>query len=326
MHAAGSPALRPLGVGEVLDRAVTLCVKHFAVLATIFVVYAVPFAVLQFLAGRDLAGILATVTAAVTAKSTGGKPADPARLAHALASLPPLGAWYPLLVVAIFVVGPLPGAALIEACAAFYLGRPSSFGAAYRTALARWPQLIALNVLYAFAGIVLYVVLVLAVVLVAIGIAAVTTAVHVLGVAVAVTFGLAAFVAGIAFFIVASLALQVSYFTCVVERTNAVTAFSLGLRRVFVGVGLVRSLLVGVAYLAIGIGIGIVALVGESVLVGLLHSQIAGSTYGALVRVATAAFTTAFVGIFYFDLRVREEGLDLQIDAERARAQVVPSV
>lgn len=327
MNAAGSqPSLRPLGVGEVLDRAVTLWVKHFVVLATIFVVYAIPFAILQFLAGRDLASVMGIVTAALTAKSATGKPADPTQIAHVLASLPPLGAWYPLLFVAIFIVGPLPAAALIEACAALYLGRPSSFAAAYRVALGRWPQLIGLNVLYALAGIVLYVVLILAVFVLALAVTAVTAAAHAFGIAVAVALALAAFIAGVAFFIVASLALQVSYFTCVVEGANAVQSFVLGLRRVFVGVGLVRSLLVGVAFLAIGLGIGLVAIVGESVLVGLLHSPLAGSVYGTVVRIATAAFTTAFVAIFYFDLRVREEGLDLQLDAERARAPAVPSV
>ncbi len=327
MNAAGpQPSLRPLGVGEVLDRAVTLCVKHFVVLATIFIVYAIPFAILQFFGGRDLARLMGVLTAALGTTSAGGKAADPTRLASVLASLPPLGAWYPLLLVTIFFLGPLPAAALIEACAALYLGRVASFTAAYGTALRRWPHLIVLNVLYAFAGIVLYAVLILAVVAMTLGLAAVTAAAHVLGVALAVALGLAALVAGIVFFIVASLALQVSYFTCVVERANAVTAFMLGLRRVFVGVGFVRSLLVGVAYLAIGLGVTLVTLVGESVLVGFLHSQVAGSVYSALVRLATAAFTTAFIAIFYFDLRVREEGLDLQLDAERARAQVVPSV
>ncbi|GAC1299305.1 MAG: hypothetical protein NVSMB19_03130 [Vulcanimicrobiaceae bacterium] len=325
MNAAGSqPSLRPLGVGEVLDRAVTLCVKHFVVLATIFVVYAVPFAVLQFFAGRDLAAVMATLQAALGATSAAGKPADPAILAHALAAMPALGPWYPLLVLTLVVIAPLPAAALIEACAALYLGRPATFVGAYRTALGRWPQLVALNLLYAFVGIVLYVVLIVAVIALTIGVALVTAAVHILGVAIGVVLVFAATVAGIAFFIVAWLALQVSYFTCVVERANAVTSFSVGLRRVFAGVGLVRSLLVGVAYLAIGIGIGLVALVGESVLIGLLHSQLAGSAYATIVRVATAAFTTAFVAIFYFDLRVREEGLDLQLDAERARAQPVP--
>lgn len=307
-----------------LDRAVTLCVKHFVLLATIFVVYAVPVAAIQFFAGQDLAAVLGALQTAIGAQ--GGKPADPGRITGALATLPPVGAWYPVLVAMIFIVGPLPAAALIVACAASYLGEATTFATAYRTALGRWPQLIALNFLYLFAGFLLYVLLAVAVVVLVLGVGLVTVAVHALGVAIAVVLGIAGVVAATLFFIVASLALQVSYFTCVLERESAVNSFARGLRRVFAGVGFVRSLLVGVAFLAIGIGIGIVALVGEAVLVGLLHSHLAGSAYATIVRVATAAFTTAFIAIFYFDLRVREEGLDLQLDAERVRAQVVPSV
>ncbi|GAC1314263.1 MAG: hypothetical protein NVSMB21_25570 [Vulcanimicrobiaceae bacterium] len=324
MHASGPyPPLRPLGIGEVLDRAVALCARHAVVLATIFVVYALPLAVVQYFAGRDLASIMGTLQAAV---APDGKPADPTRLAHALALLPPLGAWYPLSLLAVFVVGPLPAAALIEACAAFYLGRPTSFGAAYRAAIARWPHLVALNVLYALAGIVVYLSLVVGAVALALGVTLVASAAHALGIAVAVVLVLLACVGGVLGFIVAWLALQVSYFTCVVEGEGAAASFATGIRRVFTPIGLVRSLLVGIAFVAIGIGIAVVALAGESVLVGIFHSPLAGSAYGTLVRVATAGFTTAFIAIYYFDLRVREEGLDLQLDAERARAGAVSSL
>jgi hypothetical protein len=41
--------------------------------------------------------------------------------------------------------------------------------------------------------------------------------------------------------------------------------------------------------------------------------------YATIIEVATAAFTTAFITIFYYDLRVREEALDLQIAAQAAQ-------
>jgi hypothetical protein len=107
-----------------------------------------------------------------------------------------------------------------------------------------------------------------------------------------------------------------SYFGCVLEGQNLAEAFISGLRRVFVGIGLRRSLLVGAAFFAILIGIEIVAGVGSAVLVGVLRSIIAGTVYTTIIEVATAAFTTAFITIFYYDLRVREEALDLQIAAQ----------
>ena len=45
--------LRPLGLGELLDRAVTLCVRNFWPLAAIYVGFAVLVEVLQFLGGPD---------------------------------------------------------------------------------------------------------------------------------------------------------------------------------------------------------------------------------------------------------------------------------
>jgi hypothetical protein len=87
-----------------------------------------------------------------------------------------------------------------------------------------------------------------------------------------------------------------------------------------VGVGLRRSLLVGGIFIAIALGIATVSSMGELVLIGLVRSAVAGTVYETLIRIATAAFTTAYVGIFYVDLRVREEGFDLRLAAEQAAA------
>ena len=326
MNVSGQqPMLRPLGLGEVLDRAVTLSVKHFVPFALILVVYTIPLGIVQYFATADFARIMHTITATIAAQAAAGKPADPKVLSQALGSGQPLNGWYGLLGMLVFFVGPLPAAALIVACAAFYLGRSVTFGEAYRTALGRWLPLVGINLLYLGAGLLLYMVLVLLGVALIFGIVLITTALHAVGIALAVIVSLLATVLAVAFFIVAALAMQVSYFTCVVEGAGAVAAFSRGLRRVFVGVGLSRSLLVGAAFLAIGIGITMLSFVGESVLLGLLQNSIASTAYATVLRIATAAFTTAFVAIFYFDLRVREEGFDLQLDADRMRAPAMPA-
>ena len=119
----------------------------------------------------------------------------------------------------------------------------------------------------------------------------------------------------VALALVVALAIQMSYFACVVERLPFITAFARGLSRVFNKVGLRRAFLVGLAYVAIFLGVYFVTVAGQAVLYGLVRSNVAGSAYSTLVEVATAAFSTAFIAIFYFDLRVREEGLDLQVAA-----------
>jgi hypothetical protein len=315
------PSLRPLGLGELLDRAVTLCVKNFVPLSLIFLVYAIPLGVVQYFATKDVTSVLQAITETLQSQAAGGKSGDPAAIQHALASAPPLNGWYPLLLVLVFFGGPLPTGALIEATSALYAGRTSTFGEAYRTAFARWMPLIGINLLYLLAGLILYVGVVLATVALVFALALLTSALHALGIAIDVLIGLAVLVAGIAFFVVAVLALQVSYFTCVVERAGVVTSFGRGIRRVFVGVGLKRSLLVGIAFFAVAFAIGLVSAIGEATLFAAVHSSAVGVAYSTIVRIATAAFTTAFLAIFYFDLRVREEGLDLQLAAQAAQAQ-----
>src|SRR5579872_1085801 len=52
MAQSGDPALlRPLSLGEIFDRAVTLYVRNFAVVSLIALVVALPLAVVQFVAG-----------------------------------------------------------------------------------------------------------------------------------------------------------------------------------------------------------------------------------------------------------------------------------
>jgi hypothetical protein len=244
----------------------------------------------------------------------GGKNAD--ALSKQLSAGSDFSAWTPVLLLLTIFVYPLPIAALIAAAAGFYLGKPVSLGAAYRLALLRWPHLIGINIMYTLAGGFLYIVVILVALVFGLGIgliyAIAATAGITIGIIVAVIFLLVA----IGFAILATLAVQMSYFGCVLEGQNLAEAFISGLRRVFVGIGLRRSLLVGAAFFAILIGIEIVAGVGSAVLVGVLRSIIAGTVYTTIIEVATAAFTTAFITIFYYDLRVREEALDLQIAAQ----------
>jgi hypothetical protein len=312
--------LRPLGVGEVLDRAVNLCVKHFVPLTLIFLVYAIPLAVIQYFASKDST----TMLQALVTTLESGKSADPAAISKQLNAAPGPNVWIFVLLLIRFFIAPLPAAALIVAAAAFYLGRPTSFGDAYRAALPRWPQLVGLNFLYGFAAGFLYLAVAIATFVIVLGVVFLYAASHVTGIVIGIVVGAIATILVLAVCLVVALAWQVSYFACVLEQQNFAVAFVSGIQRVFKGVGLQRALLVGLAYVAILIGITLVSGLGETLLIGLVHSAVAGTVYTTIVRVATAAFTTAFIAIFYYDLRVREEGLDLQLAAQAA--PVVPVV
>ncbi len=309
------PSLRPLGLGELLDRAVTLCVRYARPFSLIYLVYGVPLGVINYFSSRGMTSFVEAFTDQMKAQSSGHQ-ADPHALSAAFANAGNNGVWTVVLFVFVFFVLPLVSGGLIEATSEAYFGRMPTFAGAYRIALERWANLIGINVLYGLAAGALYLIVVIVLFIVALGVIGIATAAHTAGIAIGVVIGIVFAIAVFLFALVIAVAYQMSYFACVIERANFVASFTSGLGRVFNGIGLKRSLLVGLAYVAVAVGITIVSSVGEVVLVGLLHSEIAGTVFRVVISLATAAFLTAFMSAFYFDLRVREEGLDLQLAAQ----------
>ncbi|MBC5798725.1 MAG: hypothetical protein GIW94_01905 [Candidatus Eremiobacteraeota bacterium] len=319
MNVTSAPeVLRPLSLGELLDRGVTLCVRFFLPLASLYAVFAVPYGFAQYFATRDLQKTFAIVGQMIRIQTVGGRPLDPTALSAILAHYPVFTPSLALLLLANFLIAPLPLAALIQSTSAFYLGSRPTFGQAYRVALERWLPLIGLNFLYLGAGIGLYVVVTIVLFVLILGVAFLAMAAHGVGIALATVVGLGAFLAVIAVAVIFLLALETSYFTCVVEHAPALRAFSVGIARVLGRVGLRRALFVGSAYFAISLGVFVASAVGNALIVGLVHSPVVSAVYTLLLRIAVVTFLSAFFAIFYFDLRVREEGLDLQVAAQQA--------
>jgi hypothetical protein len=309
------PSLRPLGLGELLDRAVTLCVRYAMPFSLIYLVYGVPLGVINYFSSQGMTSFIQALTDQMKAQ-TSGHEADPHALSTAFANSSSTGVWTVLLLVFVFFVSPLVTGGLIEATSEAYFGRVPTFERAYRVALERWLNLVGINMLYGLAAGALYLIVVIVLFVVALGVIGIAAAAHTVGIVIGVIIGIIFTVAILSFALVIAIAYQMSFFACVIERSNFVASFTSGLGRVFNGIGLKRSLLVSLAYVAVAIGITIVASVGEIVLVGLLRSPIAGAVFRILISLATAAFLTAFMSAFYFDLRVREEGLDLQLAAQ----------
>jgi hypothetical protein len=312
--------LRPLSLGELLDRGVTLCVRFFLPLAALYVVYAVPYAFVQYFATRDTQRTFEALGAMIRIQTAGGRPLDPRVVSAMLAHHPLFTPWLGLLLLANFTLAPLPFAALIENTSAFYLGKTATFGQAYRAALGRWLPLIGLNCLYLGSGIVLYVVVTIIAFILILGLALLTVAAHGLGIALAVVVGAVAVVVALAVGVLFLLAVETSYFTCVVERAPPMQAFRLGIARVLRRVGMRRALFAGSAYIAITIAVITISAVGNAIIIGFVGSPVVSAVYTLLLQIAVATFLTAFFAIFYFDLRVREEGLDLQVDAQQGAA------
>jgi hypothetical protein len=314
--------LRPLGIGEILDRAVTLCVRNFMTLGLIYVIFVIPLSVIQYYGSKDTTAFLQAMTDAVKS----GNANDSSEILRKIgANNTGFNPWTSLLLLVSFFISPLPIAALTAAVAAMYLKRPTSFAIAYRVGLSRWGNLLGVILMYLFAGGFLYTVAIIGIIAVALAVGVLYSAAATAGIIVGVIAAVIAVLIAIVALTLVALAYQMSCLACIIERLNFVMAFMSGLRRVFAGIGMRRALPFGLAYVAIFVGVDFVQLAGAVLLTGVLHSAAAGVAYGALITVITAAFSTAFIVIFYYDLRVREEGLDLQMLAENAQSQPLPS-
>lgn len=317
-----STTLRPLGIGELLDRAVTLCVRHFWALAAIYVGFAVLGEALQFVGGNDRAKLMNALTQVLQSQAAGKPPPD---LSKTFAQYSSVGVWSGAAALIDVLLLPLPLAAMTAAAGAFSFGRTLSIGAAYRVAFRAWFQVLLLGLVFVVGGACAY----LAAVIVAVLAALVIGVLSALSKALAVGLGIVLAIAFVGAVLVAAtlvaLAYEVAFCTCVLEGANFWDACLSGLRRVFRGVGLRRSALAGLAYFAVLLGILVVSAVGQGVLIGLVKSELLGSLFAVVVNVAAGAFATVFLVLFYYDLRVREDGLDLQAAASALAVDPSPA-
>jgi len=303
-----SVTLRPLGLGELLDRAVTVCVRNFWLLAAIYVGYAVLGELFQYFSGNERVAYFNALSEILKNPSNGAE-------VFRKLSQQPVPAWFGFGIAGLLLVAPLPAGALAAAASAIYLGRTLGVGGAYAVALRRWLQLLLLAITYAAvmfgALFLLTIALTFAFVFLFAGLAFLKMG----GLAVGIALGLAVAVALLCLAIVVGLAYQLSVYTCVLENANFWRAFTTGLRRAFGGVGFRRTLVVGLAFWAIALGITIVDGLAQGVVLGIFHSAALSSVLGVVVSVATGAFGAVFIAFYYYDLRIREEGLDLQVAA-----------
>ncbi len=306
--------LRPLGIGELLDRAVTLLVRRFAVLALILALVAIPLAIIQYASSPATAGLAAQIQALLTLPP--GHPEEQRAILRQLSAgnrLGPLGFG---LVVLSAVLSTLSTTACMIGVAQAYAGRLPSVRAAYRAALGRWlPQLVAVVAFVAF-GFILAVVLTLAAVFVAVAVVALSKVSHpaalLLGIPSAALFA----VVFLGVTVLLYFAAQMSLVAIALEDPNPIRGIAQGLRRTLSPPIFWRSALVAGAVFA-------VSLIGSLILLAVAGGMSALTRIDALYPViaviggvALNALLTTFMVVYTFDVRVRREGYDLAVAAQ----------
>jgi hypothetical protein len=290
-----APQLRPLGVGDIVDRVFSV---YRAKPLLFIAVAAVPY--LLFLLVVAGAGVLfianvAGLTDMVNALALGTAP-DPAVLASAVVSfLEFLG----FVIIAAVVILSQQTAALVSAMAASYLGRPITLGEAFRAGLRAAPRVIATGLLVFLVIALVWAVAILVIAISRQGLVA-------FAVVVACT-------AGTVYFFASTLVAPV---VATIEKVGPITA----LRRSWSLSNGNRWRIIGLQLLLLVLNVVISTVVSAVFFTSVisdpnLRTGVQQVT-NAIVTIAWAPVEWGTFAILYYDLRVRREAFDLTLAAE----------
>ena len=307
--------LRPLGAGELLDRAVTLYVRRFGLIVAVLAVVVAPLMIVDAIVSPNSAGAWSDFAKVMSAS---GNSRATAQAIAQMNSNSTGGAAVGLMVVLSALARLMMFSAVVAVVAAAYAGATTTFGDAYRLAARRWlPQLV---VALAYVGMaivafipltIVYVAVVFIVALLAIG-GAKIVAIVIGVIGGVVVLGLFACV-----FSWLYMAYQLSAVAVVTESANPPAAIGAGLRRAFGKQTRWRTLAAGLTVIAISFGGTLPILAIGALASATLHQP---ALYFAILgagNVLLEGLVAAFVVVYAVDVRVRREGLDLYADSQR---------
>ncbi len=293
--------VRPLDLGDIFDRAIKLYVQHFRAFVRIALAAIVPLAVVQYVELRFEGPQLDALFAVWQ---------HPERLGTE--RLPPLFdspgsiALTAISVLLGYVLTTFAVCAVAVAASDVYRNELVSVGGTYRRVLARWPGILGM------LGIVLGVLIVCYVVLVFI-----VSIPLIVGVmfssALALIAPIVALVALVAIFLALALLLvsgAFAFFGITVEGRSVPAAIELAVSRIYTRSQFRRALLC-----AIAAGAVMTVPAGLVDTVAFLGSRRWPAEYVALdsiVRCVMLPFSALILAVYYFDVRVRREGFDLE--------------
>jgi hypothetical protein len=303
--------LRPLGFGEIFDRAITLYLRNFVAFAGIVAVVIVPLAVLQYFI--DLSSLPQWDQMIQIFEHPAKTP--PPVAPPAFLTSPGVAGLYILVVFVAWAMWPFALNACAVGVAKLYRGRPVEFVACYRASLRRWPSVFGLLLVELFIFIAWYVAFLVVIFASALMVALLIRA--------SVPLGVVAVIAVIAFVIILLLslaplfvALTFAMNSIVIEERHVFDAIRSGFARIFNREEIWRSLLFAVCAVAILGGAGMLAgAIGLAAL--FFHWVWLEVLVTSFFRAAITPFSIVLLAVYYFDVRIRREGLDLEAELER---------
>lgn len=299
--------LRPLGLGEIFDRAVTLYVRNFVPLTIIALFVVLPVTIMQYIA----------TVGDTSYQQLLDQIQHPGR--HPAAASPHFSGWLIGFFAVAILLTPYATVAIAAAAGMVYRGLAVDWRSAYAVALRRWDAVlltvvceIALLVVLIFAGaIALGIAFSIAILLVRVA-APLAVIIFILAAILTVAY----FLAMVLFY----LSFAFAFDAIGIEQVSAGRAIASGFARIFNRAELGKATVISLALIAVYIGIMIVSMVVAGIFTGLVHIAALNSIVQGIMTLISTAFLGLLIAVYYFDVRVRREGLDLQADIERLEA------
>lgn len=305
--------LRPLGFGGIFDRAVTLYVKNFVAFVAIVMLLVVPLALAQYFV--DIASQPQYDAMIWTFEHPG---AAPTHLPTMFESSQSVIALIVTFVISAFLT-PFVMNAVAVGVARVYRGRPVEFRACYDAALRRWKQILGVLGMELLILTGWYIALIIVLVLGALGIAAIATAIPALAVVlggIGILVGLAAMLLTLAPIV---LAIEFAMYATVIEERGVAEALHLGFTRIFNRIEFWRAVLFAIASGVILFGASTMFSVA-ALIFGVMHLTLVEDLVQTIPDAIIWPFGIVLLAVYYFDVRIRNEAYDLEVSLERLTA------
>ncbi len=293
----------------------TLYVRNFVTFTLMVLTLLAPLAVIQYVALPDRGESLSQVIGQIEhpAKTKTKMPQSPI-------SNQELAALLGIAAIAL-IFAPFVNNAVAVGVARVYKGEEPDYRASFATVLRRWLPLLGtafLNVLILFGlyitmviGLVLLLTVGLLLVRVALPLAVIVFIVAVVGL-----------LAVLLLFLLLLIAYAFSMYSTSLEDAGPVRAVGLAYRRVFNRIEFKKALLMALAYMGLQLGVFTLSTTVALLVTLVLKNQAIELAINTIVGAMLAAFLTTLLAVYYYDVRTRIEGLDLETDLQRLTAGV----
>ena len=303
--------LRPLGFGEIFDRAVTLYIRNFIPFAAIVMVLVLPLAILQYYLDRAAQPQFDAILKILTHPGHTAPPNIPN-----MYESPATIVLMVVTVLLVYLIWPFSLNAVAVGVARLYRNRPVDFRACYQVVLQRWSQILALMLVELLVVVGWYVAAILVIVAVFFVVAALSAASAAFAFWLGFIGFVIVFVAMVPLLAPLFVALTFAMYATVIEESPVIASLLQGFARVFNRGEFWRALLFAIATGAVVAGAS-TAFSVLGMLAAFAHLPSVEAIIESLSRAVIGPFGVVLLAIYYFDVRIRREGFDLESSLER---------